>query len=600
MAENEEKQEEKADIRVFRSLKPYLVKYRWHYFGGILCVVFVDGAQMVIPQFIRRAINLIALGDFLLRDIIILALGAVGTMALIAGGRFLWRYFLHGASRRIEMELREKFFRHLMTLSYEFYQQNKIGDLMARAINDLGAVRQAIGMGLVTMIDGVVMVAAILAIIFVQDPRTAAFSVIPLPLITLLILLFGKMVGRKFFRTQETYSNMSDTVQETFAGVRVVKSFVKETWFIKKFADTNEDYQAANMVLVKIFSFFFPFIAFLSGLTALILLLVGGGRVLDGSMGTGDLVALFSYLQMLIWPLMGAGFMVNMIQRGAVSLARINEVLDTKPGILSPETPRQPGKKAAANIIEIRNLSFAYPGGEPVLRDINLSIERGSLLGILGRTGSGKSTLIKTLVRMVDPPPGAVFVEGLAVGDWDLAELRGRFGVTPQDSYLFSDSIKRNIGYGLESPAEEQLHRAVSLSAIDQDLKAFVQGWDTMIGERGLTLSGGQKQRVAISRALVCEPDILVLDDSLSAVDAETERRILDGLLEEMRNKTGIIISHRVSTLRYADKVAVLDQGRITEYGSPAELIARGGFFAKTAALQQLDQNKVAGEAANG
>jgi ATP-binding cassette subfamily B protein len=576
-----------------------------------LCLLLIDAAQMAIPQFMRRAIDLISLGDFQWAQVGFLALAMTGTMAVIALGRFLWRYFIHGSSRRIESEMRSRLFEHLLTLSYDFYQENKIGDLMARSTNDIGQVRMAIGWGLVALVDGTVMVTAILIITFLQDARTALFAVLPLPPITLLILIFGRFIGKRFHRANETYSAMSDTVQETFAGIRVVKSFVKEWWFIRKFADTNDDYRAANMDLVKLYGVFFPLIAFLSGFTSLILILVGGIQVIEGTMSPGDLVALFSYFQMLIWPLMGAGFMVNMIQRGAASLERINEVMERKPSIVSPAVPVRPRPSAAVPLIEIRNLKFSYPGGREVLEDINLTINSGIMVGILGRTGSGKSTLIKTLTRMVDPPPGTVFVKGVPVGDWDLSELRSLFGVTPQDSYLFSDSIKHNIRYGIaggegrtdqrtadqqtaglepDQKEEELLLRAAGLSAIAQDLGAFASGWDTLIGERGLTLSGGQKQRVAISRAVIGSPEILILDDSLSAVDAETEKRVLNALLEERRGKTTIIISHRVSTLRNADLVVVLDKGRISEAGSPRELSAREGFYARTAALQQLEQ----------
>jgi ATP-binding cassette subfamily B protein len=387
----------------------------------------------------------------------------------------------------------------------------------------------------------------------------------------------------------------------------VVKSFVKEWWFIRKFADTNDDYRAANMALVKLYGVFFPLISFLSGLTSLILIFIGGMQVIEGAMTPGDLTALFVYFQMLIWPLMGAGFMVSMIQRGAASLERINEVMERKPSIVSPAAPIRPRPSASFPLVEIRNLRFSYPGGREVLEDISLTINAGTTVGILGRTGSGKSTLLKTLTRMVDPPPGTVLVKGVPVGDWDLGELRSLFGVTPQDSYLFSDSIKHNIRYGIALPEpapesmiigqkeEELLFRAAGLSAIDQDLGSFASGWDTLIGERGLTLSGGQKQRVAISRAVIGSPEILILDDSLSAVDAETEKRVLSSLLAERRGKTTIIISHRVSTLRNADFVVVLDRGRISESGSPRELTALGGFYARMAALQQLEQEEGGG-----
>jgi ATP-binding cassette subfamily B protein len=549
----------------------------------------------------RRAVDLIASGSFRWQEIGILCAGMVGVMALISLGRFLWRYFIHGSSRRIETEIRETLFKHLLTLSYDFYQKHKIGDLMARATNDLNAVRMSIGLGLVALVDGTVMAASILVIIFIQDAKTAVFAVLPLPFITAIILFFGGALGNRFKRAQETYAAMSDTVQETFAGIRVVKSFVKEAWFIKKFADTNDEYREANIALVKLYGAFFPLIVFLSGLTTVIVLLAGGIRVVEGFMSPGALLALFRYLQMLIWPLMGAGFTVNMIQRGAVSLKRVNEILETLPSIRSPRTsPRRPTEQDYA--IAIRDLSFAYPEGSEVLQGLSLSIKQGIWVGIMGRTGSGKSTLIKAMTRMIDPPAGTVLVKGMDVRDWDLKELRACFGLSPQDSYLFSDSIRNNILYRLEpdeafwdkeqGEAYTSFMQALALAALDTDLKRFAQGADTLIGERGLTLSGGQKQRTAIARSLIGEPEFLILDDALSAVDGETENRILQGLLAKRAGKTTIIISHRVSTLRNVDYVLVLDQGRIAEAGTPLELSKRGGFYARMAALQQLDQGE--------
>jgi ATP-binding cassette subfamily B protein len=629
----------KISFREFASLLPYFARYRRQYLWGFVFLVIVDAAQVLIPQFMRGAVDRISSGNFRWPEILPPALAMVLTMAVISLGRYLWRYFIHGSSRRIETEMRGRLFDHLLTLSYDFFQKNKIGDLMARATNDINAVRMAMGWGLVALVDGTIMASAILVIIFVQDFKTAAFAVLPLPFITVLIILFGKTVGKRFLRAQETYSAMSETVQETFAGIRVVKSFVKEWWFTKKFADANDDYREANMALVRVFGIFFPLITFLSGLTSLILLLAGGMRVVDGFMTPGELVALFSYFQMLIWPLMGAGFMVNMIQRGAAALARVNEVMGTKPSICSPasidtlvlsstkpsiSSPAsidvsvlsltKPSISSSASIgspalaaeapavkspaLEFRGLSFAYPDGTAVLEDVSLAVEEGSVLGILGRTGSGKTTLIKTLVRLVDPPEGTVFVQGVDVRRWDLQALRGHFGVTLQDSYLFSDSIKNNIAYGLDEPDPRRVSAAAAVSAIDRDLNGFSRGWDTLIGERGLTLSGGQKQRVAISRAVIGGAECVILDDALSAVDVETEKRILRGLMEDReekrrggRNSTFIIISHRVSTLAYADKVLVLEKGRIAEYGSPRELAAAGAFYARTAALQRLEQD---------
>jgi len=611
MASGEKKSSEKSSLGEYRSLFPYFRKYSLNYAVGFFFLIVVDAAQVIIPQFIGQAVDIASSGVFEIRKVITPCAIMVGLMGVVSLGRFLWRFFIHGSSRRIETELRKKLFDHLLSLSYDYYQKNKIGDLMARATNDLDAVRESIGMGLVALVDGTMMAAAILVIIFVQDTRTAAFAVIPLPLITILILLFSDVVGKRFRRAQETYSALSDAVQETFSGIRVVKSFVKEWWFIKKFADTNDDYRDANMDLVKLFGIFFPFITFLSELTVLIVLLVGGIRVTEGLMSPGNLVALFRYLNMLIWPLMGAGFVVNMIQRGAVSLGRVNEVLKAEPLIRSPLEAVKGASLSLpeAHLIELRNLTFGFSEEIPTLDGISFSIKEGSVTGILGRTGSGKSTLIKAITRMVAVPPGTVFIKGVEASAWDLAELRKIFGVTPQDSYLFSDSIKNNIGYAVELEAgnDESLAKAASLAALDSDFLAFQDGWDTPIGERGLTLSGGQKQRTAIARSVAADREILILDDSLSAVDAETEKKILDALFELGREKrrsgfpwTMIIVSHRVSALSRADEVVVLEKGRIIEKGAPAELASSGGFYARTAALQSLGAKGSYGEGPNG
>jgi ATP-binding cassette subfamily B protein len=581
-------------LRNYKSLLPYLARYRWRYLWGLICLIIVDAAQIVIPQFIKQAVDMISSGSFQWREIIILCLWMTAIMALISTGRFCWRYFISGSSRRIETEMREKLFDHLQTLAWDFYQQNKIGDLMARSTNDLNAVRMAIGIGLVALVDFVVMSSAILAILFAQDPRLALFSIIPLPLVTLLILMFGKSVGKKFQAHQEAYSKMSDTAQETFAGLRVVKSFVKEWWFLKKFTADNDEYRRVSMELVRLFGLYFPLVAFLSGITILLMLVMGGIRVINGLMTPGSLVAMFQYLGMLIWPLMGAGFTVNLIQRGAVSLGRINEILNTVPTIRD-EKPAAfhladlGVPKSADTAIEIKDMYFSYNERNEALSNINLTINRGEWLGIMGKTGSGKSTLIKTMMRLLDPSAGTVLVFGRDTRAWPLAKLRRLFAVTPQDSYLFSDTILNNIGYGLDLPGEDLCRSAARMAALERDIAEFTDGENTLIGERGLTLSGGQKQRVAIARALIMDGEFLIFDDSLSAVDAETEQKILDALLVGRKGRTTIFISHRVSTLRYANKVLVLDQGRQSEYGTPAELLDAGGFYSRMAALQQLD-----------
>ncbi|MCL2196311.1 MAG: ABC transporter ATP-binding protein/permease [Treponema sp.] len=588
-----------SSIKEFKSLFPYLSRYKYRYVFGIIFLIIVDAAQIAIPQFIRKAIDLISLGDFEWKQIIILALWMIGVMALVSAGRFLWRYFINGSSRRIEAELRENLYAHLQKLSWDFYQKNKIGDLMARSINDLHAVRMSIGMGIVALFDFVFMATAILIIIFIQDAQSALVSIVPLPLVTVLILLFGSMVGKKFRAAQEAYSKMSERTQETFAGISVIKSFVKEWWFINKFADSNDDYRKANMELVRLFGFFFPFVAFLSGLTVLIMLGAGGVRVINGLMTPGSLVAMFRYLSMLIWPLMGAGFMVNIIQRGAVSLGRINEIMNTEPSIrdiVTGNNEQWAETRDEKTAIKISALEFSYGNDKKVLEGIDLNIKQGEWLGIMGKTGSGKSTLIKTFMRMLDPPKGQVRVMGRDIHEWPLEELRKIFAVCPQDTYLFSDTIANNITYGLNEDSPSlliKLNNIIELSSLTKDLEIFQNGKDTLVGERGLTLSGGQKQRTAIARAAIMDSEILILDDSLCAVDNETEQKILEALRNERIGRTTIIISHRVSALKYADNVLVLDKSKTIEYGSPARLVSDGGFYSRMAAFQKLEVNAI-------
>jgi ATP-binding cassette subfamily B protein len=423
----------------------------------------------------------------------------------------------------------------------------------------------------------------------------------------------------------------------------VVKSFVKEWWFLRKFAATNEDYQRANMQMVKLFGGFFPFVTLLSGCTTLIVLWVGGGKVIRGEMSPGELAAFFSYVNMLIWPIIGMGFTVTVLQRGAASMARLNELFAAAPSIKQPTAPRTPNP-AADPAIELRHLTFTYPapppspvtanvtlpagadadtvtlppdadasevtlpagagadkvtpaasakgapeGSRAVLRDVSFAVPKGALVGIFGRTGSGKSTLLKSLVRLVDPPAGTVIVGGVDVGEADMNALRGLFGMVPQDTYLFSDSIRNNISYTQSSPDNGQVLAAAQVAALDKDLALFADRWDTVVGERGLTLSGGQKQRTAIARALNAvegSPEILLLDDAMSAVDMETEERIIAALLAVRRGRTTIMVSHRVSTMQHADLVAVLDQGRLVQWGTPADLLAEDGPFQAAAKLQ--------------
>lgn len=569
----------------FRTLLPYFRKYRWFYVGGVISLIATSGAQLLVPQVFRVAVDTINAGQFQLSRIFDLTLRLGLIAVVIALGRFGWRFFIIGTSRKIERELRHRIFTHLETLPPSYYGRTKIGDLMARSTNDLNAIRMASGMALIAFMDGLFMTVAIVIILLGQNARVALLTIIPLPLITLIIIFVGRLIGGLFKKVQEGFSTLSEQTQEVFSGVQVVKSFVQEGYFLSRFRGANEEYQARNMQLVRLWGLFFPLVRLLAGVTTLILLRFGGAAILRGDLSAGEFVATLSYLEMLIWPMLGAGFTVNMIQRGGASLGRVNRVLEERPEIASPPdpVPVPPNRD-----IQVRDLSFSYGDGEAILSGIEFHVPEGGILGILGRTGSGKSTLVNLMPRMLDTPAGSVFVGGADVTTLDLRDLRTMFAVVPQDTFLFSATIRENIAFA-SGDDEELIEKVAEISTITRDMKLFPDGWDTQVGERGITLSGGQKQRVAISRALASRADILVLDDALSAVDTETEEQILDALLEFRRGKTTIVISHRVSTLQFADSILVLENGRITQSGTHETLVAEEGFYQEIHELQRLE-----------
>jgi ATP-binding cassette subfamily B protein len=572
-------------LKEFKTLVPLLKKYRGWYFLGLLCLIGTDAGELFIPQMIKKATDIIASGSFIPADIA----GPVLTMIAVAAGvaffRFGWRYFLNGASRKIERDLRQQIFSHLLKLSPSFYGKMKTGDIMARATNDMHAIRMATGMALVAFMDGLFLTIAILVILFTTNARLAFITIIPLPLITLLILGFGRLIGQRFKEVQEGFSRLSEHVQETLSGIRVLKSFVREPWAEERFVDKSDNYMAKNMQLVRLWGFFFPLIMFISGLTSLLLMRYGGAAVMTGEFTAGDFIAFLTYLSMLRWPVMGMGFTINMLQRGAASLSRINAILDEKPEIVSP---MQCVDAAPHTGIEVRDLTFSYPGAEvPALENISLRVDEGKTLGILGRTGSGKSTLVRILPRLLDPPPGTIFLGDVDIREYDLETLRRTIGLVPQDTFLFSASVRENISFAVPDASQEAVEEAARISTISREIDSFPGGWQTEVGERGLSVSGGQKQRIAISRAILPDPPVLVLDDSLSAVDTETEETILRAFLEKRRGKTTILVSHRVSTLQWADMIVVFDKGKMIQRGTHEELMNIEGLYREIYQLQQ-------------
>jgi ATP-binding cassette subfamily B protein len=551
----------------------------------------IDAAQLVVPLVLRKAIDALAVGAATLGTITGYALWLVGIALFVAFFRFFWRYFLMGAARESERELRDRIYAHVLRLHSGFFSEARTGDIMALATNDAEAVRMAIGMGIVFASDAAIMGLFSLSAMLWISPSLTLYTVVPLALTTLVVLFFGKAIFNRFKAVQEAFADITERVRETVSGIRIIKAFVQEEGEAASYRKLNEDYVAKNMSLVKIWGFFWPLVTFFAGSATALVIWQGGAKAIVGSISLGDVVAFMNYLWIMVWPMIAIGWVTNILQRGSASMKRIQELLDTQPAITDPERPHR-GKVRGR--IEFRNLTFSYAeGAEPVLRDISLEIEEGMTLGIVGRTGTGKTTLVSLLPRLLDPPPGAVFVDGVDVREWSLKDLREAIGFVPQEAFLFSTTIKENIAFFDPSVPEEKVIEAAKAADIWDEIQEMPQGLDTIVGERGVTLSGGQRQRVAFARALIKDPRILILDDTFSAVDFETEERMLANLRAFLPGRTGIIISHRLSAVADADWIIVLENGRIAEEGTHAHLLELGGIYAKTWQLQQLERELV-------
>ena len=582
-----------------RPLVPYLKRHRLGLLLGGLCVLFNNGVWVLFPQVIRRAINDLN-SSVTRRKLLIYSLLIVGIALFKGVFQFLTRYVVIGISRDIEFDLRNDLFAHLERLSYSYYQRNRTGDIMARATNDLNAVRMLLGPAIMYSANTLVFTAGALVFMLAISPRLTLIAFTPLPVASIVIQYFGRRIHERFERIQAMFSDISARAQENFSGARVIRAYVQEQAEIAAFENANQEYIRRSLGLVRLMGMLWPTLELMLGVAVVIVLWIGGRQVLLGRMNVGDFVAFNTYMVQLTWPVIALGWVINIFQRGTASLVRINEILNAEPEIADdpaitpaadfPITPSPDHPMTRlTGAIEFRHLNFAY-NGVPVLKDISLSIPAGSSLAIVGPTGSGKTTLVNLIPRIQDAAPGSVLIDNRPIRDYALATLRRNIGFVPQETFLFSDSIRENIAFGVQDATDAKIKQAAEAANIAQDIEAFPDGYDTTVGERGITLSGGQKQRTAIARALLRSPRILILDDALSSVDTHTEDKILNHLRGLMRGRTTIFISHRVSTVRNADRIAVLHQGQIVELGTHDELIALNGYYTDLYNKQLLEE----------
>ena len=565
-------------MRTFDAVLPYLKKSYGRIAGGIVMLILVDIVQLITPRVMQYAIDSIQERRITSTGLIWVALIIIGLALAVMILRYFWRVLIIGNAFRIEKHLRQDFYNHLLRLSQNFFNRSKIGDLMAYATNDLNAVRMLFGMGLIAGMDIVLMTIASFSFMGSIDWRLTGLAVLPMPILTITITIFGKKMHKSFFRVQKSFATLSGAIQESISGIRIVKAFGQEKSELEKVDEVSWQFVQENIRMAKIAGFFHPFQSLVISLSMVITLFFGGRAAIRGDITIGQFIAFFQYLGMLVWPMIAIGWIVDMYQRGTASLKRLNEIFQTAPEIDDSEA--DPAIKSLQGNIEIRDLSFRYGENLPLIFDgISTSVSDGKTLAVVGPTGCGKTTLIELLVRIYEPPKGSILIDGHPLHRIPLNVLRRDMVLVPQDIFLFSDSISNNIRLGSPETSTEQVLEAARLAQIHDEVMEFENKFDTVIGERGVTLSGGQKQRVAIARALLTNPEILILDDALSAVDTKTERFILEKLIETRKGKTTIIIAHRISSIQHADHIIALGDGKITESGTHDQLVALGGLY---------------------
>lgn len=572
---------------IWRFLVPYYLRYKKQMVLGFGALILKDVFHASQPLMIRAGIDSLQ-KQFALETVLWFAAGLIGLSLLKGFFQYWMRVILIGVSRDIEYDLRNDLFGHLTTLSQTFYNRYRTGDIMARSTNDLNAVRMMLGPGLMYWTEtGLTLVLSIAVMSFV-DWRMTMTALIPAPLVSIAVIFFGRRIHERFEKIQAMFSTISSRVQENLAGVRVIRAYVQERSELEEFERMNREYITHNIRLARLSGLFYPLLQSLVGLTFLSVLVAGGHRMLEGKLSAGSFVMFNTYMGMLIWPMIAVGWVVNLIQRGRASVERIQEILAEKPAIAAPAVPKTLADPVQG-ALRFEGVSLEYPAGF-ALRDLNLEIPGGSTVALVGHTGSGKSSIVNLIPRLVDPTQGVVRLDGVDLRELDPQELRRQIAVVPQETFLFSTTIAENIALGVRKASAEEIRKAAEIAGLGPDIGTFANGLETMVGERGITLSGGQKQRTAIARAILRNPRILILDDALSAVDTVTEERILQGLATVMQGRTTILISHRVSTVRHADRIFVIEKGAVAEQGSHDELLALGGYYADLHQRQLLEE----------